>query len=93
MVIVRINADTIGEDSFTYENTPIECNECKEITNYYSIEYDPISLTDEEVEVTRCPHCNAHNSFEFELEEFDEVRMMGRTIDVGDDIEVRPDNM
>ena len=51
-----------------------------------------MQLTDEEVEVTRCPHCSAHNSFEFELEEFDEVRMMGRTIDVGDDIEVRPDN-
>ena len=73
MIVVRIDLATVeeGNSSFEYENIPIPCKACGIETNYHEIEYDPIGLKGE-LEVTRCPQCGTHNSFEFELEEFDE---------------------
>jgi hypothetical protein len=83
-VVVRIDLATIeeGSSSFEYENIPIPCKACGAETNYLEIEYDPIGLK-EELEVTRCPQCGTHNSFEFELEEFDE-RYIQREYILGD---------
>jgi len=78
MTFVPIDPDSLEEGvvDFEYVNVPVECKECNAITNYHDIEYDTITIVDEEVDVPRCPHCSAHGSFDIELEEFDEVHMI-----------------
>jgi len=78
MVVIRIDRDSLqeGDSSFNYENEAIICNRCIGEVMFYDIEYETIIITHEEVEISRCPHCNAHGSFDFELEEFDEVHMI-----------------
>jgi|10_taG_2_1085330.scaffolds.fasta_scaffold15055_8 Zn finger protein HypA/HybF involved in hydrogenase expression len=78
MVTIRIDADSLSEGCYTfeYENTSLQCERCEEESNYHDIERDDEIITGEEIEIDRCPHCGAHGSFKYELEEFDEVHMI-----------------
>ncbi len=60
----------IGEYSYEYENTPIECNECKNLIPFKEIEHD---WEDNDVEFEFCPICKEIDTFEYEFQSIEEA--------------------
>lgn len=71
--IETVNHFPIPKYSFQYENTPIECSECKNLIPRDEIEQDSYYTEDDDIDYEICPICKAHDSFEYEFESIDDA--------------------
>ena len=67
-----INHLPIQKYSYQYENTSIECSECKNLIPRNEIESDSYYTEDDDIDYEICPICKAHDSFEYEFEPIDD---------------------
>src|SRR5579859_3338393 len=63
----------IPKYSFKYENTLIECSECKNLIPRNEIEHDSYYIEDDDIDYEICPICKAHDSFDYEFESIDDA--------------------
>lgn len=61
------------EYSYQYENTPIECDNCKNKIPFKDIQHDCFRLDDEDVDYDICPICKQVDAFEYEFQPIDEL--------------------
>lgn len=77
-VNVNNNIETIShlpipDYSYRYENTPIECDNCKNKIPFKDIQHDCFRLDDMDTDYDICPICKQVDTFEYKFQSIDEL--------------------